>query len=569
MIGVNGFIEKLPSIKIFAPKTESKISDSLKKAAIRIEPRKYLLAASMCSLVASAYATILLFLLFLHDIAMAAASFLVFFGLLLLFFMRLPKILAKKRAEKIESELPSVLREMSLFIDLGMPFEQALGKIAEGGYLVSGEFRKALNEIAAGSSVLSAMNGISSRVDSRHVVRAVNQVSASYEYGTGGENLQRLANDLVDLQKAKNREFSSRLSFLGLLFISASALIPAFFQVLLVVFSSLPQFDFPQYYIWAAFLLLFPSIDLLVLLLAWALMPSANSAKKFDLRKALAKMKIDFGTAAGFSALLFFLGILSAIAGIFIGILLYVAAVLLVIPVAAYYLLEYIERKRIREIENSIPDALFHAASLQNIARQEKIIEAIADAGYGALSEEFMAANNQVKSGMGVGSALSDMGERTGSKLLERINFLMLHGYKSGGEIRRALRETAENAFSFLSLERERASSLAMQKYTIVFGGAMLVPLILGSVLAMATSLDIGDSGLFGGEKKLGISEIKGSLVLANQIYIGIYCLLASFMVGYMDGDRSRFLPYFVFMLLVSVALFSFASGANFLKAGF
>ncbi|MEM2963208.1 MAG: type II secretion system F family protein, partial [Candidatus Anstonellales archaeon] len=188
---------------------------------------------------------------------------------------------------------------------------------------------------------------------------------------------------------------------------------------------------------------------------------------------------------------------------------------------------------------------------------------------YGELSKEFSAASNQIRAGMSVSSALSDMAERNSSKLLERVNFLMLHGYKSGGEVRRALREGAENVFLFLSLLRERASLLAVQKYTIIIGGGVLVPLILGSVLSMANSLDIGKTNFLGRESSLGGAEIKNALPLANRIYLVICCLFSSLMVGHIEGDKSKFFPYFLLMAASSLFLFSFAMDANPLKVGF
>ena len=552
-------------MRIFSQETEGKTSIFLKKAGMDADARKYLFLCLLLSFFFSLPAAILLSLIFFLAMLLSVSSFLILFGLSFLILCNLPKSFAQKRGERMEAELPPVLGEIALFLDLGMPYETAIEKIAQGNYYVSGEFERALFEIKAGASVSGALLGISKRVESRHLLRAVNQIISSYEYGTGGENLRRLSQDLADLQKAKTREFSSRMGFLGVLFIAASSLVPAFFQVLLVVLSSLPQANFPQYYMWLAFVLLFPAVDFLILALVWMLMPSSmHNAGKFSVFSSLEKMGVRKENAIIACAGAVFFGVLFCIAGIFYNPLFLIGIVLFASPFLAYAFLEYLEGKRVGEMENALPDALFHAASLQKIARQEQIIEAIASSGYGPLSEEFAAAGRQIKSGISMSLALSDISARSSSRLLERVNSLLLHGYKSGGEIRRALRDMAENIFSSLSLERERAAMLSMQKATILIGGAILVPLILGSVVSMVSSIDFEENPIFEGNG--GIPVAKGDLILANQLYLAAYSLLSSLMVGQMEGKRSRFLPYFIFMCLSSLLLFSFAANAAFLK---
>ncbi|MEM2963207.1 MAG: type II secretion system F family protein, partial [Candidatus Anstonellales archaeon] len=359
----------LPELGIFSQKTEARISALLKKSAIGINVRRYLLFSVLFSILVLIF-VFLIAITITGEIIFVVGSVLVFFGIALYGCLHFPAVLAKKRAEVIESELAFVLREIALFIDLGMPFEKALEKISEGKYAVSEEFRRAMGEIRGGSSAISAISNIATRVDSRHVLRAVNLLVSAYEYGTKGENLRRLADDLVDIQKTRNREYSSRLSFVGLFFIAVSALLPAFFQVMLVVFSSLPQFDISLYQLWIGFLIVFPLINLLVLILVWKMMPPAKTGtKKFDIRGYLKRMRVEPQVAFMAAAASIVIGVLLLISGIFWAPLLYLGCLLIIFPICAYWIFEYVESRRNQEIENAIPDALFHAASLQNIAK--------------------------------------------------------------------------------------------------------------------------------------------------------------------------------------------------------
>src|SRR3989338_7183651 len=59
-----------------------------------------------------------------------------------------------------------VLSELAVYLDIGLPFEKALTKIAQRKYVLSQEFSVAFQEIKSGGTVQSSLSGMSARTDS-------------------------------------------------------------------------------------------------------------------------------------------------------------------------------------------------------------------------------------------------------------------------------------------------------------------------------------------------------------------------------------------------------------------
>jgi hypothetical protein len=121
----------------------------------------------------------------------------------------------------------------------------------------------------------------------------------------------------------------------------------------------------------------------------------------------------------------------------------------------------------------------------------------------------------------------------------------------AGHDISRYLALIAEDILSALEMRRERESLLSMQKYTLIFG-ALLIPFIIGSTLALSSEI----ATLNGAPSPAGI----GSTAIS---YLAIYAFLSAAFISYSEGRPSSFMKYFALLSLASMALFYIFSGIS------
>jgi len=220
-------------------------------------------------------------------------------------------------------------------------------------------------------------------------------------------------------------------------------------------------------------------------------------------------------------------------------------------PLFVYFYGDYLKEKRVKEIEEALPKALFQIASFPKRASMEKIVESISESDYGALSEEFQKARRQIKSGISVAEAFEDM-KKSDSRLLNRAVALLSENYKSGSDLSKAFKEVAEDVFEMQAISREATASLALQKYTLLVGGCLLVPVILGILLNVVSSLEF-DLNPFGNAQE---TELKEILIIANQFYLVVFAALASYFVALQEGRRKKTILYFALLAPTALLLF-------------
>ncbi len=574
----DGLIDELadsfPQFRFFSEAGLKKTSESLKLAGLRAKPGGYLSFSLSLSL--AVFILSLLFLLLSFELLLAIAFSLIVFALAYLFLLGLPSILAKRRAQGIESDLPIALRSIATELAVGVSFEKCLAHAAQSGYSIAPEMGEAMAEIEhGGSNVPDALRGIASRVDSLVVKRAVQQMIEAYGHGSKGEGLRHLADELIEAQKAGTREHSARIAFLGLLFVAVSCIVPALFQAYAVVGSAFLSSAFSASDIWFAYAIGFPLAGSAVLLAIYEKTPKNLGRRKGGILSKKQVVLADktlgrMGIGAGFGkALVFLIGAAVPIALILLFgsfALRYepwIALLPFAIPVLVYFLMVRKIEARTAEIEARLPDALLHASSFSKGTPLDKIIKSIADSGYGPLSIEFAAAHSQIKSGADVPSALSSISEENDSVLLSRATELLSQAYSAGGEMSMALKETAADMFSIFSIVRERESTLALQKYTLLFGGALLVPLVLGAITNVISKLGGQGMELISSMSSLERASLISASIGAAQIYLVIYSLLASLFIAQLGGSWRNFIVYFVMMAPVSLFAYNLAMSVH------
>ncbi|MCD4740321.1 type II secretion system F family protein [archaeon] len=230
---------------------------------------------------------------------------------------------------------------------------------------------------------------------------------------------------------------------------------------------------------------------------------------------------------------------------------------LLIVPIIAiaYAIPKWKKAKKIREIEENLPEALLQVSTLTEITSFERLIEKMAE-GQNQLSQEFKKVNRQIKNGIPVKESLQSLEQE--SPLLSRTAKLLKQSYRTGANMSKALRETAEDITQTQEILRERSSSTMIEKYTLLLAGGCIVPLILGVLVALINNIGFIDIGM--GMNIQTRQAIVNNASLANQIYLAEYALLASVFVSLQETKPEKALIYACVLIPLSLILFHLAS---------
>jgi len=490
-----------------------------------------------------------------------------------LFFLYLPDMEMGGRLADIECSMPFFLRTLGMLLEMGLPFRRAMEIACEGEGTLQDEMRHVLREWDGGISFQRAMVGFGTMFDSPAIKRTVSQLLSAYETGSQGHEIVRIGDDLLALEQHRLKEYASRGSVFGLMFIMTSAIAPTFFLVYAIAgrFAMAQRLEPAQ--ITIAMLVFFPMVSVLLLILSKATMPrSAFQTKGFD-PAALAPGAI---VAAGFIIAPEYGSVVLAI-----GLLL------------SFYSIwrTYAPEKRLEDLEQRLPDALFSVSGMPKATRTERIFGMVEAGGYGPLSEEAGKSRAQLEMNVRLGEVLDDLWMRNRSPMLRRTCLMLGHLIESNSIDRLGM--LADDMTKALQTVRERAQTFAMQKYTLMFG-AVLIPLIMKMTICLLGSIGgliAGGSGIgagIGSEAVSGIvggsgigsgsvvgagsgasdwfgvtgsgGEISAMVAYALSVvppYLVIYAMIASAAIADAEGKRSAGGIYFALMCLASLAIFS------------
>lgn len=498
-------------------------------------------------------------LITLQEIALA----LIALAIALFAYTRYPALARRRHALELESDLPIALRSLATQLGMGISFERGLESVSKEGHYCSKEFSEILRHVRAGASVREAIASSAERVESLSYKRALSQLAAAYEQGSRGESLKRIADDLISQQLSREKETSSKLSLASILFIAAACIVPALLLAYLVIGSSFLSFGISPAQVWLLFLAGFPLMDLAIIgyaRLSFTPGVSASSAPPLfsDRELSLLSLEANLDDANALKQRLALLLLL----GIFISAILYylslqpMAFLLVLLPALYYLYLQHRLSRRNAELEKYLPDALMQAASLEKGTSAERILDSLAKAGYGPLSEEFKKSRNAMRAGASFPSAILAAGSRNSSVLLQRAVGLMAAGYSLGSGAYSSLREAAEDMLAVFAIMRERAASASMHKYTLLAGG-FFVPFILGTLLNAVAQMDAGSFAIGSADAAANSGTILAAAQGASQFYVAIYALLSSVLIAQIEGNWRRFFPYFAILAPIALLVFS------------
>lgn len=227
--------------------------------------------------------------------------------------------------------------------------------------------------------------------------------------------------------------------------------------------------------------------------------------------------------------------------------------------IRVFYQYFLFDNKR-RKIESILPDFLLEASLFPPKSSLAEIIGFFAKRNYPFLSQEFQKASSELEKGASADLALSHMKKRIRSRPFSRAIELLIEGTKSGADASIVFKEAAEDQLETNSLLRERKSMLVVEKYTLLFAGGVIVPLILGTVSGMLQTLDFSALSEIG----VGLTVVEKKDLLwagktASFIYIIEYALIASFFLAFQEHDYKKSVIYAAFLLPISLGVYFFS----------
>jgi len=213
-------------------------------------------------------------------------------------------------------------------------------------------------------------------------------------------------------------------------------------------------------------------------------------------------------------------------------------------------------RRRVRAIEKTLPDAL---REMSNVLRagvsMDRALEDVAGSSYGALSEEFEYALNQVRRGRPMRDALRAMARRSRSELLSRGFYLIVEGMERGAELADVMESVADDIRETQTLQRERQAATMQQILFLLVAALFIAPLISGIVLHIGTMFEAmgtqaGGAGVIG-------ETIPPVLYTVVPLFIAIQAFITSLAVGVIRyGEMAKGVLFSGPFMVVAVLVF-------------
>jgi len=528
------FSENMPELEL-----QSNMLDALPKLYPDANKYKYAMASFAFGLFFGFLALLLLLILEI-DILNGIFASLVVTLLAFLFFLALPSFELRRKTKVMEAEMPFVLRTIGMLRNMKINFMKCMEMAAEEDSEISGELKTIVNQVNSGITLEKALARFASFFSSYTIKRALSQILSAYELGSSGIEMRRIGDELLAVQQHELKESASKNAIFGMVFIMATAILPTFFLIYILlgnfgVGGGAVGGAFDKFTIAAVLLLVFPTISALLLLMSKATVPYSPLMPKGSV--------LDGGVLIG--ALLFVFSFL--IEDEFFRYL--IMAISIVIILWRIYTTYKIEKK-LEEIEQYLPDALFSIATLPKSAKMEKIFDIIAQGGYKSLSEEALIAKRQLTTNINSDKVLEDLWRRNNSPALKKVCVMLKHAYDTNSIDQ--MHSIAEDILKNFEIRRDRAALMSMQKYTIMFG-AVIIPFILKIALSL-----IGNLSDFLAANSSAVGETISYVISLIPPYLVIYSLISAFYIADIEAKKSRAAIYFLLLSFASIAIFNF-----------
>ena len=186
---------------------------------------------------------------------------------LIIYFLEIIK--QRDLVKRIDQDLPYFLNNLANNLEKGISLKSALdieAKIFENkdlGLLL----KQGLDKInKKGYSLEKAFSSLS--IKTENLTRSLYQITDTVTSGgtNKSDNLRTLSKTIIDKQKSDSKRYSTKLNFISLIFIVISAVVPAIFLMFFLIGASFLELSISKTTIIFVTVVLFPVIDLFLLL---------------------------------------------------------------------------------------------------------------------------------------------------------------------------------------------------------------------------------------------------------------------------------------------------------------
>ncbi|MBI5223426.1 type II secretion system F family protein [Candidatus Micrarchaeota archaeon] len=444
-----------------------------------------------------------------------------------LLILSLPYLRWKNKVLAIENELPLFLSLFSTYLELGLDFNGALERCADEFAIIGPMMNSLLNQSKAGISIRPLLAKWALTFDSYLIKRATGVLLSAYESGSMSLAIKKIASDMMSVQSVRMREAASKVSIFTLIFVCVLAIVPTF----LLIYSLLGFAKVGKLEIELSFLLVFPLVGVVLLLVSRSLIP---------------KTILSSSTSSGFNGYLLLAPLLVLVFHFLLPSFLLVGIVVAILIPLILSHSDFFESRKIEEMERFLPDALLSISALPKGSKLESIFVSMSQSGFGVLSIESKRSLSQLQSNLKAQSVLDDFYARNPSPTIGLALKSLSQMLSLGNFDRVSL--VARDILEIEQLKKERSSLLSMQKYTIVLG-AVLIPLIMKTVLGLFSNTT--NSVLFDGASS-SVSLVASLL----PSYFVIYGAISALAISSFEERRSLSPLYFAFLSLLSLLTF-------------
>jgi pilus assembly protein TadC len=246
---------------------KSKIKNNvLKKANIRKKEFEEYKKRSLINSLIFSFFILLFSWLFTKNIILSFGIMLFCFATIFLLAINIPIIKHKKYTKKVEVDLSFFLTNLITELKIGKDLVSAIKKCSAEKNRAAKEYSIVINFIENGLSLKEALIEMNKKFNSLNIKRTNSNLYNIYQHGNDVHGLKKFADELLLRQRIESKEFGGKLVVYALVFIAISAIVPAMFASFILIGSYFMQIKFTAIQIFLILVILFPALDLMVLL---------------------------------------------------------------------------------------------------------------------------------------------------------------------------------------------------------------------------------------------------------------------------------------------------------------
>jgi hypothetical protein len=214
---------------------------------------------------------------------------------------------------------------------------------------------------------------------------------------------------------------------------------------------------------------------------------------------------------------------------------------------------DYFHTLKVKKLESQLADEILKLSSFYSIDIKQ-IIYKLQKSNNDIVSKEFAIINKKINKGHKIKDLFEVLKKKYHSDLLDQFLDLIYISTTTGTVSLKDYKNLSAKFLKSKEIINERKSLLLMQKYTILFAGALIVPAILGViislVLSLSSSVDISMIGISNNVSLFSVSYY------SSIIYIIEYVIISSIYLSLLEDNSKKSIVYLSFLLPASLLIF-------------